>query len=264
VALGSAADRKLGQTICAPGGLEQVTLRDAGEYVQALPRSKDERPEWQIAAEILLAVGDQTQCEENNGKNAQAFHVRSLCGDRSDYLRDADSRWANVCNLLQAIPFAGHPNVKSYALFEHVIAFSVLGFLFLAFCSWLSVLGFLFLAFCSWLSVLGFLFFLAFPNRPPFVGFVITIGAVVLEYLQNFTTGIVVVSRSTTILSGFPSPIGGIIGYDHPQKITFAKMREQRRARHPSLSRRLQQGRESRAIITSLPWSRRHPLFRRS
>jgi hypothetical protein len=143
-------------------------------------------------------------------------------------------------------PLLGHPHVKTYALFEHVMAF----------------------------SVLGFLFFLAFPNRPLFVGFGITIGAVVLEYLKNFTPDrhasvldatekivggllgiiianvavgspkdIVVIPRSTTILSGFLSAaIGGSIGHDHPQKTTFAKMREQRRARHPGLSRRLQHG----------------------
>ena len=30
------------------------TLRDAGEYMQALPRAKLKRPEWQVAAEMLL------------------------------------------------------------------------------------------------------------------------------------------------------------------------------------------------------------------
>ena len=30
------------------------TLRDAGEYTQALPRAKYKQPEWQIAAEMLL------------------------------------------------------------------------------------------------------------------------------------------------------------------------------------------------------------------
>jgi hypothetical protein len=32
------------------------TLRDAGEYLQALPRAKLKRPEWQVAAEMLLAA----------------------------------------------------------------------------------------------------------------------------------------------------------------------------------------------------------------
>ena len=30
------------------------TLRDAGDYIQALPGAKHKRPEWQIAAEMLL------------------------------------------------------------------------------------------------------------------------------------------------------------------------------------------------------------------
>jgi VanZ family protein len=76
-------------------------------------------------------------------------------------------------------PLLGHPNVKTYALFEHVIAF----------------------------SVLGFLFFLAFPNRPLFVGFVITIGAVVLEYLQNFTP-----DRHASVLDATEKIVGGLLG----------------------------------------------------
>jgi hypothetical protein len=31
-------------------------LRDAGEYMQALPRAKLKQPEWEIAAEMLLAA----------------------------------------------------------------------------------------------------------------------------------------------------------------------------------------------------------------
>ena len=31
-------------------------LRDAGEYMQALPRAKYKQPEWQVAAEMLLAA----------------------------------------------------------------------------------------------------------------------------------------------------------------------------------------------------------------
>ena len=37
-------------------GLMLRTLRDAGEYIQALPRAKHKQPEWQIAAEMLLAA----------------------------------------------------------------------------------------------------------------------------------------------------------------------------------------------------------------
>jgi hypothetical protein len=32
------------------------TLRDAGDYIQALPGAKHKRPEWQIAAEMVLAA----------------------------------------------------------------------------------------------------------------------------------------------------------------------------------------------------------------
>jgi hypothetical protein len=40
--------------ITTPDGLMLRTLRDAGEYIQALPRAKHKQPEWQIAAEMLL------------------------------------------------------------------------------------------------------------------------------------------------------------------------------------------------------------------
>jgi hypothetical protein len=37
-----------------PDGRVLRTLQDAGEYIQDLPRAKQKRPEWQIAAEMLL------------------------------------------------------------------------------------------------------------------------------------------------------------------------------------------------------------------
>ena len=40
--------------ITTPDGLVLRTLRDAGEYIQALPGAQNNRPEWQIAAEMLL------------------------------------------------------------------------------------------------------------------------------------------------------------------------------------------------------------------
>ena len=40
--------------ITTPNGLMLRTLRDAGEYIRALPRAKHKQPEWQIAAEMLL------------------------------------------------------------------------------------------------------------------------------------------------------------------------------------------------------------------
>ena len=42
--------------ITTPGGLTLRTLRDAGEYIQALPRAKHQLPEWQVAAEMVLAA----------------------------------------------------------------------------------------------------------------------------------------------------------------------------------------------------------------
>ena len=37
-----------------PDGRMLRTLRDAGDYIQALPRAKHKQPEWEIAAESLL------------------------------------------------------------------------------------------------------------------------------------------------------------------------------------------------------------------
>ena len=37
-----------------PDGRVLPTLRDAGEYIQELPKATHQRPEWQIAAEMLL------------------------------------------------------------------------------------------------------------------------------------------------------------------------------------------------------------------
>ena len=39
-----------------PDGRVLRTLQDAGEYIQELPRAKLKRPEWQVAAEMLLAA----------------------------------------------------------------------------------------------------------------------------------------------------------------------------------------------------------------
>src|SRR6516162_7578612 len=39
-----------------PDGRVLRTLRDAGEYIQELPRAKQKQPEWQIAAEMVLAA----------------------------------------------------------------------------------------------------------------------------------------------------------------------------------------------------------------
>ena len=42
--------------IALPDGRELVTLRDAGEYIQSLPKAKHERPEWLLAVEMLIAA----------------------------------------------------------------------------------------------------------------------------------------------------------------------------------------------------------------
>ena len=39
-----------------PDGRVLRTLQDAGEYIQELPKATHQRPEWQIAAEMLLAA----------------------------------------------------------------------------------------------------------------------------------------------------------------------------------------------------------------
>lgn len=40
------------------GGRELVTLRDAGEYVAALPKKEHGAPEWRAAMEALLLVAE--------------------------------------------------------------------------------------------------------------------------------------------------------------------------------------------------------------
>jgi hypothetical protein len=42
--------------IALPDGRELVTLRDAGEYIQSLPKAKHERLEWLLAVEMLIAA----------------------------------------------------------------------------------------------------------------------------------------------------------------------------------------------------------------
>ena len=41
-----------------PDGRVLRTLRDAGEYIQELPRAKHKLPEWEIAAQMLLEAVD--------------------------------------------------------------------------------------------------------------------------------------------------------------------------------------------------------------
>jgi hypothetical protein len=46
--------REFDDPIQLPGRRLLVTLRDAGGYIAALPRAKQESPEWQTAAEALI------------------------------------------------------------------------------------------------------------------------------------------------------------------------------------------------------------------
>lgn len=41
-----------------PDGRNLITLRDADEYVAALPKAKRESPEWQTATEMLMAAAE--------------------------------------------------------------------------------------------------------------------------------------------------------------------------------------------------------------
>jgi hypothetical protein len=40
------------------GKRELVTLRDAGEFIAALPKAQHHRPEWQLAMSMLLQAAE--------------------------------------------------------------------------------------------------------------------------------------------------------------------------------------------------------------
>ena len=48
--------RAFDDPILLPDGCMLCTLRDAGEYIQVLPRAKYKQPEWEVAAEMLSAA----------------------------------------------------------------------------------------------------------------------------------------------------------------------------------------------------------------
>jgi hypothetical protein len=50
--------RPFDNPIPLPGRRELVTLRDAGGYIAALPRAKQESPEWQAATEALIMAAE--------------------------------------------------------------------------------------------------------------------------------------------------------------------------------------------------------------
>ena len=44
--------------IVLPDGRELLTLRDAAEYITALPKAEHDAADWQIAMEVLLLVAE--------------------------------------------------------------------------------------------------------------------------------------------------------------------------------------------------------------
>jgi hypothetical protein len=50
--------RQFDEPIPLPDGGELRTLLDAGRYIEALPKAKHQRPEWQTATEMLLMAAE--------------------------------------------------------------------------------------------------------------------------------------------------------------------------------------------------------------
>ena len=50
--------RPLDDAIIVPDGRALRTLRDAGEFIAALPKVKHDHPEWRFAAAMLMQVAD--------------------------------------------------------------------------------------------------------------------------------------------------------------------------------------------------------------
>jgi hypothetical protein len=44
--------------IILPGGRKLLTLRDAAEYITALPKAEHDAADWQVAMEVLLLVAE--------------------------------------------------------------------------------------------------------------------------------------------------------------------------------------------------------------
>jgi hypothetical protein len=51
-------DQKFSDPIELPSGRKLVTLRDAAKYIVKLPKTEQQLPEWQTAAEVLLLIGE--------------------------------------------------------------------------------------------------------------------------------------------------------------------------------------------------------------
>lgn len=50
--------RRFEEPIALADGRELVTLRDAGEYIAALPAKTAQQPHWQTAVEMLILVAE--------------------------------------------------------------------------------------------------------------------------------------------------------------------------------------------------------------
>jgi hypothetical protein len=48
--------RKFEDSILLPGGRKLNTLREAADYITALPKKESDLPEWQTAIEVLMLV----------------------------------------------------------------------------------------------------------------------------------------------------------------------------------------------------------------
>jgi hypothetical protein len=51
--------REFEEPIALPDGRELITLRDAADYITALPKKESALPEWQAAIEALMLVVEQ-------------------------------------------------------------------------------------------------------------------------------------------------------------------------------------------------------------
>ena len=55
--------RRFFDPIMLPDGRELLTLRDAAEYITALPKAEHDAADWQVAMETLLLVAERDGAE---------------------------------------------------------------------------------------------------------------------------------------------------------------------------------------------------------
>jgi hypothetical protein len=51
-------DQRFFDPVILPKGRKLVTLRDAAQYIMKLPKTEQQAPEWQTAAELLMLIGE--------------------------------------------------------------------------------------------------------------------------------------------------------------------------------------------------------------